>query len=64
VLHALLQQTPWAQNMLAHSGPAEQAAPSGLRPQLLIIPFMPQMFGETHWALVVQDPKHFVALQW
>jgi hypothetical protein len=44
--------------------PAEQAAPGGLRPQLLIIPSMPQVFGEMHCALVVHEPKHLVALQW
>lgn len=64
VLHALLQQTPSAQNMLPHSALAPQGAPSGLRPQLLIMPFMPHVFGAMHWALVVHDPKQTLALQW
>jgi len=33
-VHAVLQQTPWAQKPLLHSLPAPHAAPSGLRPQL------------------------------
>jgi hypothetical protein len=64
LLHELLQQTPWAQKPLAHSIPAEQAPPFGFRPQLLIIPFIPQMFGAMQSALVVQAAKHLVALQW
>ena len=64
VLHALLQQTPCAQKLLRHSLPAEHVAPGGLRPQLLIIPFMPQTRGDTHWASVVHELKHLVALQW
>lgn len=63
VLQAPLQQTPWAQKVLAHSLPPEQAAPFGFRPQLLIIPFIPQMLGVMQSALVVQAPKHLVALQ-
>jgi hypothetical protein len=64
VLQALLQQTPCAQKLLAHSVAAEQTAPNAFNPQLLIIPFMPQMFGEMHCALVVHEPKHLLALQW
>jgi hypothetical protein len=64
VLHALLQQTPWAQNPLKHALPLEQGRPGPMRPQLLITPSMPQIFGLTHWAFVVHDPKHLVALQW
>lgn len=64
LLQELLQQTPWAQNPLAHSVAAEQAPPLGFRPQLLIIPFMPQMLGVMQSALVVQALKHLVALQW
>ena len=48
VLQALLQQTPCEQKLLVHSDAAEHAAPKGLRPQLLTIPFMPQMAGATH----------------
>ena len=61
-MQALLQQTPCAQKLLTHSLPAEHAAAGGLRPQLLIIPFMPQTLGLWHWALVEQAPKQLVAL--
>lgn len=47
-----------------HSLADEQAAPFGLRPQLLMTPFMPQMLGAMHWALVVQAVKQRLALQW
>ena len=63
VLHALLQQTPCAQKPLTHSVPTLQVAPGGLRPQLLIMPFMPQMLGVMQSAVTVQALKHFVALQ-
>jgi hypothetical protein len=63
VLQALLQHTPCAQKSLEHSMAAEHGAPSGFKPQLLIIPFIPQMFGATHWALVVQAVKQRLALQ-
>jgi hypothetical protein len=39
--HAVLQQTPCAQKPLLHSGPAAQAAPSGLRPQLDAVQTLP-----------------------
>jgi hypothetical protein len=61
-VQAALQQTPWAQKLLLHSFPAEHVAPFGFRPQLLIMPFMPQMLGEMHWALVVHASKHRLAL--
>ena len=62
MLQALLQQTPCAQKPLPHSVAAEQAAPRGLRPQLLIMPFMPQMAGAMHWVLVVHAVKQRLAL--
>jgi hypothetical protein len=62
-VQAALQQTPCAQKLLLHSLAAEHEAPFGFRPQLLIMPFMPQMFGVMHWALVVQAVKHLLALQ-
>ena len=40
-VHAVLQQTPCAQNPLLHSLPAMQAAPSGLRPQLDAVQTLP-----------------------
>ena len=63
VLQALLQQTPCEQKLLAHSDAAEHVAPIGLRPQLLTIPFMPQVAGATHWVLFVHPVKHRVELQ-
>jgi hypothetical protein len=48
VLQALLQQTPCEQKLLVHSAAAEHAAPNGLRPQLLTMPFMPQNAGAMH----------------
>ena len=62
VLQALLQQTPWAQWPVVHSLSAEQGWGGGLRPQLLIIPFMPQTLGLWHWAFVEQAPKQLVEL--
>jgi hypothetical protein len=40
-VHAVRQQTPWAQNPLLHSVPAAQAAPSGFRPQLWFVQTLP-----------------------
>ena len=40
-VHAVLQQTPCAQNPLLHSPPAMQAAPRGLRPQLCAVQTLP-----------------------
>jgi hypothetical protein len=62
VLQALLQQTPCEQKLLAHSAAAEQAAPGGLRPQLLTMPFIPQVAGARHCVLAVQAVKHRLAL--
>jgi hypothetical protein len=62
--HALSQQTPWTQKLLEHSVAMEQAAPAGLSPQLLMSPFIPQVFGGTHCALEVQALKQRLALQW
>ncbi|MEP6654344.1 MAG: hypothetical protein ABJA82_13360 [Myxococcales bacterium] len=59
----LLQQTPSTQKLLEHSAAAEHLAPSGLRPQLLMSPFMPQVLGATHCALDVQALKQRSALQ-
>jgi hypothetical protein len=62
---AVVQQTPWAQMLVAHSAPVEQEAPGGFNPQLLIMPFMPQKAGEMHSTLLaVHAVKHLVALQW
>jgi hypothetical protein len=63
-LQALLQHTPWAQVDVVHSVPTEQEAPGGFRPQLLIMPFMPQMLGGMHSTPVaLQAVKHLLALQ-
>jgi hypothetical protein len=62
VLQALLQQTPCAQKLLAQSAAPEQAAPSGLRPQLLTMPFIPQMAGARHCVLLVHAVKQRLAL--
>ena len=62
-VQAALQHTPCAQKLLVHSLAAEHEAPFGFKPQLLIMPFMPQMFGMMHWALVVHAVKHLFALQ-
>jgi hypothetical protein len=61
--HALLQQTPCAQNALAHSLLAEHGAAPGFGPHELMLPFIPQLLGEMHWVLSVHAAKHFVALQ-
>ena len=64
MLQALVQQNPWAQKPLAHCVALEQAAPIGASPQLLIIPFMPQMFGVMHSTLdAVQAVKQASTLQ-
>jgi hypothetical protein len=62
---AVVQQTPCAQMLLTHSVPTEHAAPAGFNPQLLIMPFLPQMLGAMHSTLLaVHAEKHLVALQW
>jgi hypothetical protein len=53
---AVRQQTPWAQNPLLHSGPAAQAAPSGLRPQLCAVQTLPLLQSIE----VVQDARQLV----
>lgn len=63
-VQAPLQQIPCAQKLLRHWLPIEQGAPLGARPQLLMTPPIPQMFGGTHIASVVQAVKHLVPLQW
>jgi hypothetical protein len=63
LLQELLQHTPSAQKLLRHSLAAEQDAPGGFRPQLLMTPFIPQVLGAMHIALLVHEPKHWVALQ-
>jgi hypothetical protein len=40
-VHAVWQQTPWAQIPLAQSGPAAQAAPGGCFPQLVAVHTLP-----------------------
>lgn len=62
MLQALLQQTPCTQKLLEHSDAAEHAAPSGLRPQLLTMPFMPQIAGARHCVLFVHAVKQRLAL--
>src|SRR3569623_712931 len=63
-VQALSQHLPWAQWALEHSVSPEQSAPRGLGPHELMLPFMPQLLGGMHCSLVVQAPKHLVALQW
>ena len=58
-VHAVRQQTPWAQNPLLHSVPAPQAAPSGLRPQLMVVQTLPVVQS----VAVVQDARQLVPLQ-
>jgi hypothetical protein len=53
VLQAPSQQTPWAQNVLRHSTPFEQEAPSSLRPHELLM----QVLGDTHWLSLVHALK-------
>jgi hypothetical protein len=60
---ALLQQTPSAQKLLPHSFADEHVAPSGFKPHELMTPFMPQMFGVMHSALVLHEVKHLPTLQ-
>jgi hypothetical protein len=57
-VQALLQQTPWAQNPVPHSVPVPQAAPGGLRPQLMLT----HWFGDTQSVLVEQVVLQAVAL--
>jgi hypothetical protein len=59
VLQAVSQQTPWAQKVLRHSDPSEQAAPFSLRPHELLA----QLNGVTHWLLLVQAMKQRGPLQ-
>jgi hypothetical protein len=56
--HALLQQTPCAQNVDAQSVPAVQGAPGGLGPQLPLTQAAPA----TQSAAVVQLERHFPSL--
>ena len=60
----VVQQTPCAQMLVLHSPPLEHDAPGGFNPQLLIMPFMPQLAGAMHSTLLAQAVKHLVALQW
>jgi hypothetical protein len=55
-VQAVLQHTPpAAQCWLVHWLLAEQVAPLGLVPQELMLPFIPQVFGETHCVSTVQE---------
>jgi hypothetical protein len=58
-VQALLQQTPWAQNVLMHSTPAVHEAPLGFLPHDTLM----HELGARHCALVVQALKHLVPLQ-
>jgi hypothetical protein len=58
LVQAVAQQTPWAQLLDMHSGPAEQKAPFGFRPQELPVQTLP---GE-QFASTAQLPKHLVPL--
>jgi hypothetical protein len=62
-VQALLQQTPWAQDPLAHSVLPEQLAPSRLRPHEPGTPPWPHRFGGTHSASLEQAVKQRVVLQ-
>jgi hypothetical protein len=62
-LHAVLQQTPWAQIPERHSFPAPQSAPPGARPHLPLT----QPLGGWHWVnsfFSVQEFAHRVPLHW
>ena len=50
LVHALPQQTPWAQKVDWHSVPTLQVAPLGLRPQLAFW----QKFPATHCVSLLQ----------
>ena len=52
-VQAWSQQTPCAQNVLRHSTPFEQEAPSSLRPHELLM----QVLGDTHWLSLVHALK-------
>ena len=54
-LHVVVQQTPWAQTLDAHSAAPEHGWPGGFLPQELPL----QTFGLEQFADVVQAPKHF-----
>jgi len=58
-LHALLQQTPSVQKVLAHWVPSVHAAPAGLSPQELFT----QVLGDTQSASVLQVFSHSAELQ-
>jgi hypothetical protein len=54
VLQAVPQQTPWAHCPLAHWLLFEQGWVRGFVPQEPATPFIPQLFGDTHWASLLQ----------
>ena len=58
-VHAVRQQTPCAQNPLLHSLPAMQTAPSGLRPQLIVVQTLPDVQS----AEVVHEARQLAPLQ-
>jgi hypothetical protein len=58
-LQAVRQQTPCAQNPLLHSVPAPQAAPRGLRPQLMAVQTLPVVQS----AEVVHEARQLLPLQ-
>jgi hypothetical protein len=58
-VHAVRQQTPWAQNPLLHSVPAPQEAPSGLSPQLEAVQTLPVVHSDD----VVQDARQLLPVQ-
>jgi hypothetical protein len=62
-VHAVSQHLPCAQCPVPHSASVEQSSPCAFFPHELMFPSCPQMFGATHWSLVVQAPKHLFALQ-
>jgi hypothetical protein len=57
-VHAVAQQTPWAQTLEAHSVPVEQVVPFGFSEQLPLL----QTVGDTQSALVVQVSLHALAV--
>jgi hypothetical protein len=59
VLQAVSQQTPCAQFLLLHSTPPEHDAPLSFKPH----EFAAQVFGGTHWLLLVQALKQREPLQ-
>jgi hypothetical protein len=58
-VQALLQQMPWAQNVLTHSAPEPQEAPLAFFPHERLL----HEFGVRHCALVVHVLKHAAPLQ-